>query len=109
DALLAEWRRADRAEEAANGDLDLADLALRHVEHGHVPRPVQAPDEELVLDRRGDHHRLVLGSQRAEVGKGAAPGPVAVHRDLVEAHLPRIAWLGALAMEGAGLRSRACQ
>src|SRR5205823_6072345 len=103
DALLAVRGRADGPEEAADGDFDLADLALGHVENGHVPRPVQPPDEELVLDRRGDHHRLVLGGQRAEVGQGPAPTPIAVHRDLVEVHLQRVAGLGALDVEGAGL------
>src|SRR3989442_5127059 len=103
DALLAVRRRTDGPEKAADRYLDSADLALGHVQDGHVPRPIELPDEQRVLDRRRDRHRLVLGREGPEVRNGAGPAPVAVGRDLVQVDLQGVAGLGALDVEGAGL------
>src|SRR5205809_677441 len=104
DALLAVRRRADRAEEGPERNLDLADLALGHGERAdHAPR-VELPHEERVLHGWRDHHRLVLGRERAEVRDGPAPAPFAVEADAVDLHLERVAGLRALDVERPRLR-----
>ena len=97
-------RRADRAEERPQRHLDLADLAVRQVEDADVALGIQAPDEQLVRHRVGDHRGLVLGRERAEVRDRRAPAEVPVQADVVDVDDQRVAGLGALDVERPGLR-----
>ena len=69
---------------------------LRFLSRCQMNRPV---------GRRRRHHRgLVLGRKQPETGNRGAPAPVAIEIDAVDMDLQRVARLGTLDVERAGLR-----